>query len=147
MKLIASGVMNSAATTRSPSFSRSSSSTRITIRPALSSAMISRVEARVMLAVKFGKARILRHAARQVARPNGICHPDDWWDANRKARLLRCVEHPLDIPRDQVDLEIHLRAFLQGIERSDFHRMRNQIDRKLAAVVAVVDRVDGQAHA
>ncbi len=41
MKLIFSGVTNSAAKTRSPSFSRSSSSTRITVRPALSSAMMS----------------------------------------------------------------------------------------------------------
>ena len=41
MKLIFSGVTNSAAKMRSPSFSRSSSSTRITILPALISAMIS----------------------------------------------------------------------------------------------------------
>src|SRR5258706_4567891 len=41
MKLIASGVTKSAASTRSPSFSRSSSSTRITILPALISAIIS----------------------------------------------------------------------------------------------------------
>ncbi len=41
MKLIASGVTKSAARIRSPSFSRSSSSTRMTIRPARISAMIS----------------------------------------------------------------------------------------------------------
>jgi hypothetical protein len=41
MKLIASGVTKSAASTRSPSFSRSSSSTRMTMRPARSSATIS----------------------------------------------------------------------------------------------------------
>src|SRR5882672_8081156 len=41
MKLIASGVTNSAAISRSPSFSRSSSSTRTTMRPAPISAMIS----------------------------------------------------------------------------------------------------------
>ena len=45
MKLMASGVTNSAAMTRSPSFSRSSSSTRMTMRPARSSAMISETEA------------------------------------------------------------------------------------------------------
>src|SRR5690606_6357667 len=45
MKLMASGVTNSAAMTRSPSFSRSSSSTRMTMRPARSSAMISATEA------------------------------------------------------------------------------------------------------
>jgi hypothetical protein len=47
MKLMASGVMCSAAMTRSPSFSRSSSSTRMTMRPALSSATISAVLAMV----------------------------------------------------------------------------------------------------
>src|SRR5271169_1728716 len=41
MKLIASGVTQSAAMIRSPSFSRSSSSTRTAMRPALSSAMIA----------------------------------------------------------------------------------------------------------
>src|SRR5512143_3212288 len=41
MKLIASGVTASAAINRSPSFSRSSSSTSTTIFPALNSAMIS----------------------------------------------------------------------------------------------------------
>ena len=41
MKLMASGVTCSAASTRSPSFSRSSSSTRITMRPAASSATSS----------------------------------------------------------------------------------------------------------
>src|SRR5512141_3442473 len=39
MKLIASGVTNSAARVRSPSFSRSSSSTRMTILPSRMSAM------------------------------------------------------------------------------------------------------------
>src|SRR3990172_8279921 len=43
MKLIASGVTNSAASVRSPSFSRSSSSTRITILPARMSAMASSI--------------------------------------------------------------------------------------------------------
>src|SRR5471032_2172033 len=62
MKLIASGVTKSAAMTRSPSFSRSSSSTRITIRPAFSSAMISGVEASVIaVVVRCEKGRILRH--------------------------------------------------------------------------------------
>ena len=45
MKLMASGVTCSAARTRSPSFSRSSSSTRMTMRPAFSSATISVVVA------------------------------------------------------------------------------------------------------
>jgi hypothetical protein len=45
MKLIASAVTQSAASTRSPSFSRSSSSTSTTIRPAFISAMISTIGA------------------------------------------------------------------------------------------------------
>src|SRR5258708_5811920 len=57
MKLIASGVTKSAAMTRSPSFSRSSSSTRITIRPAFSSAMISGVEASKNIA-RFGRDKV-----------------------------------------------------------------------------------------
>src|SRR5690242_1607749 len=48
MKLIFSAVTNSAAKMRSPSFSRSSSSTRTAIRPAFSSAMISEIELRLM---------------------------------------------------------------------------------------------------
>ena len=48
MKLIASGVTWSAARTRSPSFSRSSSSTRITMRPAASSATSSGMGAMAM---------------------------------------------------------------------------------------------------
>ena len=45
MKLIASGVTQSAARIRSPSFSRSSSSMRITMRPAASSATSSGIGA------------------------------------------------------------------------------------------------------
>ena len=46
MKLIFSGVTNSAAQTRSPSFSRSSSSTMIIMRPSRSSAAASSMEAK-----------------------------------------------------------------------------------------------------
>ena len=48
MKLTFSAVTKSAAKMRSPSFSRSSSSTRITMLPALTSAMISGVGERLM---------------------------------------------------------------------------------------------------
>ena len=55
MKLMASGVTFSAAMQRSPSFSRSSSSTRITIRPArissIASAMVESAGSRVRLGV------------------------------------------------------------------------------------------------
>ena len=46
MKLMASGVINSAAIVRSPSFSRSSSSTTTIMRPALSSSMAVSIEAK-----------------------------------------------------------------------------------------------------
>ena len=46
MKLMASGVANWAGITRSPSFSRSSSSTRMNIRPARASAMMSAADER-----------------------------------------------------------------------------------------------------
>lgn len=57
MKLTASAVTWSAANTRSPSFSRSSSSTRMTILPARRSAMISSVEARVFGIALYFKLR------------------------------------------------------------------------------------------
>src|SRR6266702_2437364 len=58
MKLIFSAVTNSAAKMRSPSFSRSSSSTSTAMRPDFSSAMISWIELRLM--VSSVRARILR---------------------------------------------------------------------------------------
>ena len=57
MKLIASGDTKSAASTRSPSFSRSSSSMRITMRPALSSAMMSWMGLRAEV-MAVGKSRV-----------------------------------------------------------------------------------------
>src|SRR6266571_1275482 len=58
MKFIFSAVTNSAAKMRSPSFSRSSSSTSTAMRPDFSSAMISWIELRLM--VSSVRARILR---------------------------------------------------------------------------------------
>src|SRR5438093_3358768 len=58
MKLTFSAVTNSAAKMRSPSFSRSSSSTSTAMRPDFSSAMISWIELRLM--VSSVRARILR---------------------------------------------------------------------------------------
>src|ERR1700730_16861026 len=125
MKLIASGVTNSAARTRSPSFSRSSSSTRITILPAFSSAMISRVEASVMLGPSSGKSAYFtpRDAgaspARAVRRPVG-CRAS-----------FRRRHHPFDVARDQIDLQIDLGARHEMLQRRDFDGVRNQVDREL----------------
>ena len=63
MKLIASGVTKSAASTRSPSFSRSSSSTSTTMRPAFRSAMMSSVVLSVMRAWREAKRSFYPHAA------------------------------------------------------------------------------------
>src|SRR5471032_1205151 len=114
MKLIASGVTKSAAMTRSPSFSRSSSSTRITIRPAFSSAMISGVEASVIaVVVRCEKGRILRHGRCQrggfagfglalAIRPgvDGLTAADRVLagrEANLREMRGRHSSHPLDV--------------------------------------------------
>src|ERR687894_381064 len=62
MKLIASGVTNCAAITRSPSFSRSSSSTTTTMRPAAMSSRASSIVENSM-SVRVGKEllRVLGH--------------------------------------------------------------------------------------
>ncbi|KWC87337.1 hypothetical protein WL57_14845 [Burkholderia cepacia] len=49
--------------------------------------------------------------------------------------------------RDHVDFEIDLVTGLHVAQCRDLDRIRNQVDRELAAVRAIVDRVDGQAHA
>jgi len=63
MKLIASAVAKSAPIRRSPSFSRSSSSTRTTIRPALISAMISMMGAMGIRALRCSRAAHFTAAA------------------------------------------------------------------------------------
>src|SRR5690606_32837906 len=73
MKLMASGVTKSAASTRSPSFSRSSSSTRMTMRPARISATISCVVEIDMIPVSrvvryFNGFGALREAGGKLAR-------------------------------------------------------------------------------
>ncbi len=81
MKLIASALQCSAGMTRSPSFSRLSSSTRMNIRPALASSTISSIE--------------LRNSENDIARPPGSG--------------LRRPEGELagDIAGEHVDLDVH----------------------------------------
>ena len=75
MKLTASGVTNSAAINRSPSFSRSSSSTSTTILPALISARISCV---LLMAALIGRLHRRACARRNVPPdrlPDSLCCP------------------------------------------------------------------------
>ncbi len=105
MKLMASGVTYSAAMTRSPSFSRSSSSTRITSRPARSSAMISvtgdmsapwpasavRMEALLMVSPRISWPILTPPRATYGARPRGTSA-----DGTRAA--LQCACAPCTVP-------------------------------------------------
>src|SRR5579864_2156674 len=89
MKLTASGVIRSAAIARSPSFSRSSSSTMITNLPALMSAMASSTLARLI------GSPLARRALEGAA-------------------LVSRGERSSDVARDQVDLEVHPRRHPPG---------------------------------
>src|SRR5471032_1207218 len=91
MKLMASGVTNCAASTRSPSFSRSASSTRMTMRPLRSSS--SALTTRVMFSsfskwailsidrlsisgiVRGGRRACRGYLPRRSPSPHGLCAP------------------------------------------------------------------------
>src|SRR6185369_2680640 len=104
MKLIASGVTKSAASTRSPSFSRSSSSTRITILPALRSAMMSVVGLTAM----------------------GGSHPSG-------ARVLEFAQ-ALGVARERIHFDVDLHARRERVESRRGERMRDQVHFELRAV-------------
>src|SRR6266852_1933826 len=91
MKLIFSAVTNSAAKMRSPSFSRSSSSTSTAMRPAFSSAMISWIELRLMGVARV-RARILRlsapHRPRRAPHCAGAAAPAPAVRSEGSVRLL-----------------------------------------------------------
>src|SRR5260221_426 len=103
MKLIASGVTNCAARTRSPSFSRSASSTRITMRPwrSSSSAFSTRVtfsSKRCSLA-KLHEARdVLAEDVRLDAEGSGLHRDCSQADAvgGHAAAVLQAFEPRLD---------------------------------------------------
>src|SRR5512140_2209071 len=69
MKLIASGVTNSAARVRSPSFSRSSSSTRMTILPSRMSARASSIFESGMPAPPFSRIPVIFQKIQRNAAP------------------------------------------------------------------------------
>src|SRR2546421_3857134 len=131
-KLIFSGVTNSAAKTRSPSFSRSSSSTRITMSPARIAAMISAIGA--MAAVSLRIARILRlFLCRTLFGRSGALA-----DARRLARAcaqvveLRAAHIALALHLDRGDerrvgLESALDAFARGDLAHDERRVETAV--------------------
>src|SRR5574340_234423 len=110
MKLMASAVTCSAAITRSPSFSRSSSSTRMTILPARMSATISRTEDRDDVMGSGGA-----HHALDIARDEVD------FEIDRLARSEQAQGGDLHRVRNEVDGEV---ALLDAI-----HRQAYAIDR------------------
>src|SRR5210317_234795 len=109
MKLTSSGRTLEAAMTRSPSFSRSSSSINTTMRPARMSSSSSGM---VFSGDEFGMASVLDGCG---------------------ARLER-LGQALQVARDQVDLEVDHVAGAQVTERRYVERVRYQADRKATAI-------------
>src|SRR3954447_18386301 len=110
MKLIASGVTNCAAIVRSPSFSRSSSSTTTTNRPARISSIASSTLAKTVLDASTLIAASYRGAGDLLT--------------VRQARRNR----PLDVLREDVHLEVDPLARDEPVERRLGDRVRDQRD-------------------
>src|SRR3954466_14390503 len=99
MKLIASGVTFSAASIRSPSFSRSSSSTRTIIRPA----RISSIALGTSVNGAFGSMVTQSLAKREPLAPVPLKEPAEGTAAVADAGLFRCrdLRHGLSYTLDQ----------------------------------------------
>src|ERR1700759_5070746 len=104
MKLIASGVANCAATTRSPSFSRSGSSTTTTRRPSRISSIASSMVANDVVTAMRGR---LARGAQQKS---------------------------LDVLREHIDLEVDEPSAREIAERGRRERVRDEGDRKAVLV-------------
>src|SRR3984957_17113641 len=122
MKLMASGVTNWAAMVRSPSFSRSSSSTRMTILPARMSAM-----APAMRSVSLGS----------MVRGMGL---------GGCASGRSCGQPGSHVPREQVHLEVDPVAGGEIAQAGDLQRDGDEHDVE-GGVLSVSHGVDGEAHA
>src|SRR5579862_355584 len=120
MKLMASGVTKSAASTRSPSFSRSSASARTTMRPWRSSSTKSWVVSRVMES-SSGKTSILPACRGRSA----------------------FVEQALHVAGQHVHFEVHWRAGREVAQRRHGPRVGNDVHLEGGAL----DRIHGKAHA
>src|SRR3990172_5135016 len=124
MKLIASGVANWAAIVRSPSFSRSGSSTTTTNLPFLVSSSASSIVA------------------------NGETSWTEWARAGiapmvRMSGLETAQEQLLDVLREHVNLEVHGFAGSEAAERRRGERVRDEGDRERG----LREPSDRQAHA
>src|SRR5215216_222314 len=117
MKLIASGVANWAAIVKSPSFSRSSSSTTTTNFPRRTSSRASSIVA------------------------NDVVRADAAW-VTRSSYPAACDE-PLDVLGEHVHLEVDLVAGGEAAERGDGERVRNERDGE----GVVRERGDRERHA
>src|SRR4051812_21209690 len=100
MKLIASGVTSSADMQRSPSFSRSSSSTMITIRPARMSAI-----ARVTRSWSIFDSPFTTLTGR--AEELLFHEPGGAQELHVDAARLVGRKQPLDVLGDEIDLQVH----------------------------------------
>src|SRR5690606_9403837 len=134
MKLMCSGSTSVAAMTRSPSFSRSSSSRMTTISPARMAATISGVEFMPAKGCVVARAAMASNPASGIPRQGYT------------SLAFALAEQALDIARDEVDLDVDRRA--GGIAARDRHgeRMRNHVDLETAALHGVdreTDAVDG----
>src|SRR5262245_20896945 len=113
MKLTASGVTNSAAIRRSPSFPRSASSTMTTIRPACRSAMMS-----VMGLMPVSCLELMSTIV--SPRPG----------------------EPLDVAREHIHLEVHPIALAQAAEVGCFQRMGDEVHRECRAIDLIYRQAD-----
>src|SRR6187402_1536614 len=120
MKLIASGVAICAGMMRSPSFSRSSSSTRMNMRPLRASSITS------------------SGVDRKAWRKRAILGSDDM------TKLL----HSAKIACEHVDLDVELAARRDATEGRHLRSVRDDIDAEPDAAIGQIDHlVDGQRHA
>ena len=135
MKLIASGVTLSAAIVRSPSFSRSSSSTTMTIRPARISAMASSMDEKGPdgRAAPSGNDRVFRFFGLTV-QPHA---------ARRRATDPPALRLVHDVLADEIALEVDSVASPECLQVRMLDRIRN----RLHVEPAGPEGRDGQADA
>src|SRR5919204_4904479 len=116
MKLIASGVANCAASVRSPSFSRVSSSQTTTIRPRRIASIASSMEANGLCASSSNTPG----AAGSAGVRRSI--------VNSGSFLPKALHETLRVAGDHVYLEVHAASLLQPAQRGPLQRLRDQGD-------------------
>lgn len=65
-------------------------------------------------------------------------------DAQSASGGILVAQHPLAIARDQINFQVRFRTLFQMLERGDLNRVRNEIDRELAAGSGIGDTIDCQ---